>query len=248
MSDDVFNSETGGEQDPVNPLDALVGPGKKFETIEDLAKGKLEADQHIKRLEGEAQLTREQLTELQKKAEKNVTLSEVVDQFRKSQKGSTDDGTTPLTEEALKQMVKQVMDGEQETQTRAANRRAANEAVLQKLNGDVEAARAYVAEVAKKHGMTVDQAQALGESSPSAFRTLMGIDQKVPVHQGSVTSIPGHTAPLTKADVIDGHRTKAYYDNLKKEMGPAEYWKDQRIQKQYYADAFALGERFNKPI
>jgi hypothetical protein len=250
MSDDVFNSSTGETQDPVNPLDALVGPGKKFETIEDLAKGKLEADLHIQKLEGEAQLTREQLTELKQKAEKNVTLTEMLDQFKKAQKGSEADGTTPLTEEALKQLVKQVMEGETEAQTRADNRRAANQAVLQKLNGDVEAARAYVAEMAKKHGMTVEQAQALGESSPSAFRTIMGIDQKVPVHTGEagVSSIPAHSAPLSKADVVDGHRTKAYYDRVKKEMGAAAYWKDQRLQKQYYADAFALGERFNKPI
>ena len=45
---------------------------------------------------------------------------------------------------------------------------------------------------------------------------------------------------------IDGHKTKAYYDNLKKEMGASVYWNDSKIQGQYYKDAVALGDRFNK--
>jgi uncharacterized protein YifE (UPF0438 family) len=246
MSEDVFSSQTVDNTTPVNQLDELVGPGKKFETVEALAKGKLEADLHIKRLEGEAQLTREQLTDLQQKAEKNVTLSGILDQFKKAQQDSEEGKTTPVTEESLKDLVKQVMNGETEAQTRAQNHRAANEAVLHKLNGNVEAARAYVAEKAKAHGMTVEQVQALGESSPSAFRNIMGIDQQVPAQRGQqgVSSLASYQPPTGATEVVDGHKTKGYYDRLKKEMGVAAYWNDSKLQKQYFADAFALQERF----
>lgn len=245
MSEDVFSSQTGDTM-PANPLEALVGPGKKFETVEALAKGKLDADLFIKKLEGEAQLTREELALAKQQADKNTNLSDVLMELKKAQTGSTEGNTTPQTEDSLIALVKQVMSGETEAQTRAANHRAANEAVLQKLNGNVEAARAYVAEKAKAHGMTVEQVQTLGESSPSAFRTIMGIDQQVPAHKGQagVSALASYQPPTGATEVVDGHKTKAYYDKLKKEMGAAAYWKDAKLQKQYFADAFALQERF----
>jgi len=244
MSDDnVFNTPTGGNNE--SALGELVGEGKKFATIEDLAKGKLEADTHIQRLEGEATLTREQIGELQKKAEKNVTLSELMETMKKANKGAEEGGNPSLDTDSLSKMVKEIMDGEHESQTKSENRRTANSAVLDKVNGDVEAARSYVAERAKQLGMSVEQVQALGEDSPSAFRTLMGIDPSTRLPQPGVTQLPGQAPPRDTATVIEGHHTKAYYDALKKEMGAVEYWTDDKLQKQYYADAFALGTRFN---
>lgn len=244
MSDDVFKTgDKPGEEG--SALEQLVGEGKKFATIEDLAKGKQEADAHIAKLEGEAELSREQLAELGKKAEKNVALSEIMEAVKNANKEGESEGKT-LDEEALKELVKDVISGESEAQTKSDNRRAANQAVLDKLDGNVEAARAYVAEVAKENGMTVDQVQSLGETSPSAFRKLMGLE--VPAHDGKgITPLPNKQPPTDNTgEVIDGHKTKAYYTRLKREMGAVEYWTDDALQKQYFKDAMALGERFNQ--
>ncbi len=140
------------------------------------------------------------------------------------------------------------MDGRTEAQTRASNFKQANQSVLDKFDGDVEAARAYTAERAKQLGMSTDKLRALGEESPSAFRTLM--DVKPSTGSQSVTALPEvnveRGANPAAQEVVDGVRTKAYYDRLKKELGPAKYWNDTKIQGQYFKDAQALGDRFNQ--
>jgi len=61
MSDDVFSTQTG-DQTSKTSLEELVGEGKKFKTVEDLAKGKLEADSFIAQLEGELKGVKGDLT------------------------------------------------------------------------------------------------------------------------------------------------------------------------------------------
>ena len=53
MSDDAFSTNTPtGDTNP-SPLAELVGDGKKFQTVEDLAKGKQESDAFIVKLQDE---------------------------------------------------------------------------------------------------------------------------------------------------------------------------------------------------
>jgi len=55
MTDALFNQSNTSTTDTttVAPVEALVGEGKKFKTIEDLAKGKLEADAYIEQLKAQ---------------------------------------------------------------------------------------------------------------------------------------------------------------------------------------------------
>ena len=254
MSDDVFAQTEGKEVEgttstvETSPLADLVGDDKKFKTLDDLAKGKLESDKFIEQLQGELKQTREQMAELEEAASKKATVSDLVDAVKKANKKVDEDGNQPISEEQLKTMVADIMDGRTEAQTRASNFRQANQSVLDKFNGDVEAARAYTAERAKQLGLTTDKLKSLGEESPSAFRQLM--DVKPSTGSQSVTALPEANvergANPQSATVIDGHRTKAYYDNLKKELGPSKYWNDTKIQGAYFKDAQALGDRFNQ--
>src|SRR5210317_1478061 len=179
MTDDVFSQTEGKEVEgtvstvTTSPLAELVGEDKKFKSIDDLAKGKLEADQHIGQLEGEMKMLREQMAELEEAASKKATVSDLVDAVKNANKKVDEDGNQPISEEQLKTMVADIMDGRTEAQTRASNFRQANQSVLDKFNGDVEAARTYTAERAKQLGISVDKLKALGEESPSAFKQLM---------------------------------------------------------------------------
>ena len=254
MSDDVFAQTEGKEVEgttstvETSPLADLVGDDKKFKTLDDLAKGKLESDKFIEQLQGELKQTREQMAELEEAASKKATVSDLVDAVKKANKKVDEDGNQPISEEQLKTMVADIMDGRTEAQTRASNFRQANQSVLDKFNGDVEAARAYTAERAKQLGLTTDKLKSLGEESPSAFRQLM--DVKPSTGSQSVTGIPEVNVERgsnpAQQMVIDGHHTKAYYDNLKKELGPSKYWNDTKIQGAYFKDAQALGDRFNQ--
>ena len=252
MSDDVFSQTEGAGSDEAaerSLLPELVGEGKKFATVEELAKGKLEADRFIEQLQNENKLARQQLTELESQKIKAASVNDLVDAVKNANKQATEEGNQPISEDRLSKMVREIMDGEYEAQTRAENRARANKAVLDKVQGDVEAARSYIAEKAKELNMNVEQLTSLSESSPSAFLKL--IDSKPNTGTPSASGIPNavNTGALeghAKQEVIDGHHTKAYYDRLKKDLGPAKYWNDTKIQGQYMRDAAALGDRFNQ--
>ena len=254
MSDDVFAKTEGQEVEgtestvETSPLAQLVGEDKKFKSLDDLAHGKLESDKFIEQLQGELKQVREQMAELEDAASKKATVSELVDAVKNANKKVDEEGNQPVSEEQLKEMVNSIMDGRYEKQTRLTNYQQANQSVLDKFNGDVEAARAYTAERAKQLGITTDKLRALGEESPSAFRQLMDVQPST--GSQSVTAIPEvhveRGANPHREMVIDGHRTKAYYDKLKTEMGPSKYWNDTKIQGAYFQDAQALGDRFNQ--
>jgi hypothetical protein len=240
---DVF-AQTEGDVSEENPLAVLVGEDKKFKSLEDLAKGKLAADKHIEQLEGELAQIRAQMAEVEEEASKSKTVSDLVDAVKKANKPDAE-GNQPVSEQQLKEMVAQIMDGRTEAQTRASNYQAANQSVLDKFNGDVEAARTYMAERGKQLGMNTEQLKTLGETSPSAFKQLMEVQPST--GSPAVTSLPNEVnRNQGNTDVIDGHHTKAYYDRLKAELGPAKYWNDPQVQADYFKDAMALGDRFNK--
>ena len=244
MSDDVF-SQTGSEDEGINPLNELVGDGKKFASLEDLAKGKLESDKFITQLEGELKTVREQMAELEEQANKKATVSDLVDAVKAANKSEgLEDNQPSVSEDSLQEMVNSILDGRHEKQTRLANYQAANQAVLDKFNGDIDAARTYTAERARQLGINVDRLKALGEESPSAFKQLMDVQPQTG-SQGATALPQVHVQQQSNAEVIDGHHTKAYYNRLKQELGPSKYWTDTKIQGDYTRDAMALGDRFN---
>jgi hypothetical protein len=250
MSDDVF-SQTGNEGDgQTNAISELVGEGKKFSTLEDLAKGKQQADQFIEQLQNENKLAREKLAELESSTVKEQTIADLIQTVKATNEQATEEGDKPISEDRLSKMVRDIMEGESEAQTRATNRARANKAVLEKVNGDVEAAKSYLAETAKQLGTSVDTLTSLSESSPTAFLKL--IESGAPNTGSQSTQSIGAAANTgslegtAKADVIDGAHTKHYYDRLKADLGPAKYWNDTKIQSQYLKDATKLGDRFNQ--
>lgn len=249
MTDDVFSKTGENSEGERNPLNELVGDGKKFASIDELAKGKLEADQFIEQLKGELQQTREQMVELESVASKKATVAELIDAVKQTNKKVDEDGNQPISEEQLKEMVDSIMDNRYEKQTRLTNYQQANQSVLDMFKGDVEAARTYMAERSKELGISTDRLKALGEESPSAFKQLMQVKQSTGSPQ-SVTGLPEvnvERGPNPAAvESIDGHHTKAYYDRLKQDLGLAKYWNDTKIQGAYFKDAQALGDRFNK--
>lgn len=252
MTDDVFSQTTGAGSDEAatrSGVAELVGEGKKFATIEELANGKLEADRFIEQLKRENQMMSEQMAELEAKKTKEYAVSDLMDAIKKANKQAEAEGNPPISEDDLRKTVGEIMDGRLAEQTRAENRARANKAVLDKVNGDVEAAKSYVAERAKELGMSVENLQRLSEDSPSAFQRL--IDVKPTSGSQSVSAIDGaaNTASFDSRAPqmeIDGHHTKAYYEKLKADLGPAKYWNDTKIRAQYTKDAMALGERFNQ--
>lgn len=243
MSEDVFTPT--GDNDKESVMDSLVGEGKKYKTVEDLAKSRLEADSFIEKLEGENKSVREQMAELEGSKEQEATIADLVKAVRESQKQVSSEDHQ-VTDEDLSKKIKDIMQGETATATRKQNREQGNKLVLDKVKGDTDAARSYVAERAKQLGMSVDALGELSETSPSAFAKLIEVDPSKIAK--SIASLDGKN-PIVDFEklpetILDGTHTKAHYDSLKKEMGIGAYWRDSKVQGDYYNDAMKLGDRF----
>lgn len=248
MSDDAFSSSTPTGE-PSTALAELVGDGKKFATVDDLAKGKQESDAFIVKLQDENAQAIAALEEAQGKGKDAATVSELLKAVQDSQTKVADEGTPALSEADLVALVKKTLQGENADATASSNRAEANALVLQKVGGDKDAATAYVAERAKALGITPERLGELSEESPSAFATLVGLTStKTPAK--SVSDLPGatNTQALLSDGVqqLEGHNTKSYYDARRKEMGTAKFLGDKPLQIAMMKDAQALGtEKFN---
>lgn len=242
---DVFDSTTTVSDESGSALDQLVGEGKKFKTIEDLAAGKLKSDQHVEQLEGENKVVREKVAELEGASDQSATVADLIKAVRSKPEGEPE-GDKPISEEALATKIKNIMQGETDEQTRKSNREQANQSVLDKVEGNADAARAYLEGRAKELNLTVAQLTELGEKSPDAFTELMNIGPtpKSPPAISSLDGINTQVTPSSGDEVIDGHHTKVYYDKLKKEVGVRKFWNDPKIQGQMYKDQMELGDKF----
>lgn len=244
---DAFSTDTK-TGDATTPLAELVGEGKKFATNEDLAKGKQEADLFIEKLQDENKQALAALVEAQEKGKDSATVSELLAAVKEAQGKTAEAGQPKLDEAALVEVVKKTLQGENAKAIAAANRKESNSLVLQKVNGDADAAKAYVAERAKTLGLSSEKLGELSEESPSAFAALVGLTPNTSSSKG-IGDLPAskntQALKVDSIDLVDGHKTKAHYDALKKEMGVAKFLGTKSIQIEMLKDAQALGmERF----
>lgn len=251
MADDVFDAadqggETEGKTDD-NPVNALVGEDKKFKTVEDLAKSKLEADAFIEQLKEENKVALEELKKYQGQEDNSAKVQELLEAVKAAGQQQDSEGDNQLTDEALSEKIREIMQGVSAEETAKRNRAKGNELVLRKVGGDVEAAKLFVAERAKELGLKPSALAELSEISPQAFAKL--IDANTSASSSGSTNLQ-HSNPRAMEshatiETVDGHHTKAYYDRVRKEMGTVKYLQDRKLQKRYLDDAMALGDRFN---
>jgi len=249
---DVFDAaDQGGETEGStedNPLETLVGDGKKFKTVEELARGKLEADRFIEKLKEENHMALEELQKLQGNKDDSAKVADLIAAVKEAAAQQQDsDGNNQMSEDALSEKIREIMQGESAKETAKRNRERGNELVLSKVGGDVEAARIFIAERARELGLTPAKLAELSEISPDAFAKL--IDAKSSTSSSGTVKLQGSNPRAmdnhVSMETIDGHHTKAYYDRVRKEVGTMKYLQDRKLQLQYLRDAMALGERFN---
>ena len=231
MSDDVF-APTEGSTESV--LDSLVGDGKKFDSVEALAQGKLASDQHITKVEQENADLRSKLEELQNTKEGETKMDDILDAVKQAvstQQGDSDNKT--LSEEELTDIIRGVITTEKLTDTKEANRAKGNALVLGMVDGDVEAAKLLVTERANALGTTPQRLRELSEESPDMFAQLITPGGRT-VSTGSTAALPGHRSEaLDQANQVmerNGFKTKTWFDAKRKELGRVKYLNDPYIQ------------------
>jgi hypothetical protein len=241
MTDDVF----AGDQPSASVLDELVGEGKKFDSVEALAKGKMASDDHIARIEQEN-------ADLKAKLETagGTTIEEIQARLQQlaetKQEGSK--GEQTMSSDDLEQTIRDVITTVTDADTKASNRAKGNALVLSAVDGDADAARALVAERSARLGMSPAKLAELSEQSPDAFAELMQLKDSGPAPSQTTSVLPGQRTDALEQNQavmeIDGFKTKAWFDAKKKEVGHVKFLNDQSIQRELNRSINGLGSRY----
>jgi len=217
--------------------------GEKWQDPEVIAKGKFEADNHIKELERQLEELRGDLTKneyakqlletLQGKAEAPTSSNNAEAQQKETQ-GSTADQNTTGDAGDLESLVEETIRKREQQQTAQQNLTQVQE-TLQKAFGTE--ANKVVQERAKELGMSLDRLQELATESPSAFMKIIG--EAPAVENNPVTSSSVNT---TAAFNQSNERNWSYYQNLRRTNSKQYY--SPKVQNELVKDRQRLGDRF----
>tara|TARA_R110002012_G_scaffold319825_1_gene541483 strand:+ start:12174 stop:12884 length:711 start_codon:yes stop_codon:yes gene_type:complete len=212
-------------------LDQLVGEGKKFKTVEDLAKGKAEADTLIEEMKAKAEDYKEQdyAKQLLEKMESKTTVPPV--QTPEPNKGPNDVTPPQVAPEDIESLVNKTLLAREHQSKLEANIASVN-VVLDKEYGTE--AEAKVLEVASNLGMSKDNLQKLAAESPDAFLQLMGKKRE------ASPTIP--SSEVNTSNLNPNQRDFAYYNKLRKESPKS--FSSPSIQRQMMEDKAKLGDKF----
>lgn len=240
--DDLFVEQTTPEQtieEGRNYLEELVGEDKKFKSVEDLAKGKAEADAYIQTLVQRLDEQKNQsstLSSLQELLSEIKTKRQEEDTQDEPQSSVTPDAGTQVDPNTIKDMVESLLNEREQSRMRETNSQKVHRVLEENFGAQ---ATAVLNQKAKELGMSLAELKDLSLKTPTAFFRLVGAQEGaqkpavgVPVPQPGIrTAHPSTTS--------SGPRGKSYYDNLKR-TNPKLYF-DQKTTVQMHKDMQALG-------
>lgn len=243
QNDDLFagNSpqDTPSSDQQTDPFAELVGEGKKFKTPQDLAKSRLEQDSFIEQLKRENAEMRQELQKASKLGAVDEALAKLNDRLEKAS-GNGEANPSALSRDDIRAMLQEEKRAERE----AANLATVQADLLKKHNNDKEAVKAFLAKKSAELGLSPTQLKAMAMQTPAVAKTVLGLQQSQP-YSGPT---PGPASAKNSEAVASldpvGTRNKAYYDNLRKQMG-TKFWSPS-IQQQMFKDRKEMGESFYK--
>lgn len=206
--------------DPNNPVALLVGEGRKYKTIEDLAKAYVNIDGFVEQLKSENSKLRQDLAQAK-------TLDDVLDQLKASNAPPPDKDESPvkaLGVDEIAAIVKQTVTGMETARTKQDNLRKAD-AKMKELFGE------KAAEVFSQEAPTQEKREALvalASVDPDKFVALFA---KPPANKQVGMGTDVNTAALQHINVSGraaDPTTKEYYEALRKKE-PAKYY-SQHVQ------------------
>ncbi len=220
-------------QDPTaDPVADLVGEGKKFKDVAALAKGKLESDAFIKRLEDEKAAMR---AELDKKVRADEALEELKREIAELKEQGTQrqpkEHTTPaLTEADVRALIARTITEDDSRRTASDNIKRANAAVVDHY-GSLDKASEAVKGKARELNVSVDFLKEMAAKSPAAFAKLVTDKVEVPDNGPNFKGTVNTESRMTPSNAKEG--TKEFFDAILAKS-PKNYW-SQPTQKAIWA-------------
>jgi hypothetical protein len=216
----------------------VASKGEQWNDPEVIAKGKVEADDHIMSLEQQLKELREDLG----KQDYSKQLLETLQQSKAQEtppaavvQEGTQPAVTPVEAETIESLVAQALQKRETTATAESNLALANASMVETFGTE---AAATVQAKANELGMSLDSLRDLAAQSPAAFASLIG---SAPVSQAG--SAPRTSVNSAAAFQSNGDRDYAYYAALRK--SDKERYYSPQVQREMLADRQKLGrERF----
>lgn len=234
-------------------LDELVGENKPFKDVEALAKAKLESNRFIEQLKEENREMREALKELEEKANRNIALSDILNEVKNAankEGGEESNNQTSLTETDVAELVERVLEQKQQTQRITSNKKFVELTIKEAFGGDEAKAVEFLKTRTAEVGLNADTVKNLIESSPKAFLKLIGIDPSTKGNKESSGDRPlvnVQRSVNTDSTVFANTRKNyEYFRKLRKEMGVAKFYSDTRLLNEMYAERQRQGDDFYK--
>lgn len=228
----------------------LVGEGKKYKTVADLAKGAVFKDAHIQKLETEAAERKATLARLEAELSTRTRLEDLVDNIASSQsKTPSSTVTTPSeqvpssqaqTPEQLEAQIDALL-SKRETERRGNINRAAVKQKLEEKLGPNFANK--VRDQGKALGLSEAFLNNLAAENPTAFYKLVGVEDKPADRRNVFTPPPQSDVNPNTFSAGETFRDQAYYNRLRVEKGDRYFWSPE-VQAQLHKDAMADPERF----
>lgn len=205
---DQATTATAPVVDPNSPVALLVGEGRKYKTLEDLAKAYIHLDEHTLSVKEENAKFREQLAQAS-------TLDDVLKQLKDTKPAPSDQSAAPvkgLGVEDVAAIVKQTVTGLETTARKQANLVAADNK-MKELFGD------KAAEVFVKEAATPQMREALislASVSPDKFVALFTKDAPPGSSAGKTNVNTAAMQSISHSGRATDPTTKEYFSEIRK--------------------------------
>ena len=220
---DIFNSE---DHSGSTALEQLVGEGKKYKSVEELAEAYANADNHITELRTDLQSTREFISEELKKLAEQRKLEPPVPPANET-------GSNPLTPapvappnkdevEDLDTRIAKALENRETLNRFQTNANTVQEILVERLGGVTEAAQAVIKR-AGELGLDPSEMKELAAKSPKAFLATMGITDGEKPMSSSTPAPRSDVNPLMVNSGGPRANSYAYFEQIRK-SDPKLYW------------------------
>ena len=230
---ETVTTETTETNDIANPLEELVGEGKKFKTAEDLAKSKLESDKFIKQLQSELEGIR---TDLNDRLSMEEYLAKLDQKMQAPTKPTAEDSSQTRTEtgdpsglsiEQIEALIEQRV-SEREAKSRVDQNVQKVQSMGQQAFGP-DYKKVFQTK-ANQLGIDTDILNKMAEQNPEGFLNIMGVSEAITTKQKSDTNkaIFGGASSEVNTEAkartsSSGQPRMSDFTKMRKE-NPKEYW------------------------
>lgn len=238
LDQDEQNDDANQEADAI--LQTLVGEGKKFKSVNDLARSVVHKDLHIQRIEEENRALRQATAEtktvdqiLKALNASNGSGNTVPDKVLDNQNVDVNNAPAASVEEVSKKVL-EALEAKTAAQTQQNNLSQVKQALIRQFGADY--ANVLKAK-AEELGMDTDTVDMMARKTPKALFSLLGV-QATP----SVSPTPNQVTRTESLARGGSEKTFSYYEKIRK-TDPKRY-ESRQIQNEIMQEAMRQGQNF----